>query len=85
MARNKILDKGTEVLRQAGVDPVGGFLIRVMGPGVRRELSRLSSTVRGVIDDVSGALKEIEGEDVVDVEAQVIDAEVISEEKKRAK
>lgn len=77
-------DRGMDVLRRAGQDPLGAFALRILGPGVRREVARVRKQVAGVIDGFTGALKDAEGEDPeADAEAQVIDAEIVDEPPKR--
>ena len=53
--------RGAEVLGQMQNDPIGRFLIRLIGPGARREISRIESKVSGLFGDVTNAFLDAEG------------------------
>jgi hypothetical protein len=77
--------KGYEALSQAGGDPVGRFILRLLGPGVRKELGRLETKVSGMIGDVSAAFLEAEGEKPrrkANANVIVVDAEIVDPPKK---
>jgi hypothetical protein len=88
MARNRIDDIGAEALRRAGVDPVGSFMLRILGPGVRRELSRLEDRVSNIVGGISDTFREFEGDENpsprrTKVKVEVVDAEFVDERSKR--
>lgn len=82
--------KGQEALRRAGNDPIGRFLIRVISPGVRREIARLKRNVSNVVDEFTDSLKSAERDDEDDDPSasrhgrkpEVIDAEIIDEQRR---
>lgn len=83
--------KGQEALRRAGNDPIGRFLIRVISPGVRREIARLKRNVSNVVDEFTDSLKSAERDDEDDEgsssrdtkrKPEVIDAEIIDEQRR---
>lgn len=81
----KIEKKGYETLSQVGGDPVGRFILRLLGPGVRKELDRLETRVSGMIEGVSTAFLEAEGERPrkrADSRVVVVDAEIVDPPKK---
>lgn len=84
--RTRIEDKGLEALRSAGRDPIGGFLIRILGPGVRQEVNRVRKRVGRLVDDFTGAIRNVEGpgEQIEDDDGRpVIDAEIVDDEPRR--
>lgn len=77
MPRTRIEDKGFETLKNAGSDPVASFLIRLIGPGVRREVGAVRRRVGGFVDEVTNALLEVEGRPR---QSEIIDAEIVEED-----
>ena len=80
---NKYEKRGLEALSQAGGDPVGRFLLRLIGPGVRKELGKLEAKVSGVIGDVASAFLEAEGEKPRRKREVIIEAEIVDPPKKK--
>lgn len=81
----KYEDRGLDVLSRASSDPIGRFLLRLIGPGVRKELGKLENAVSGAIGDVSNAFLDVEdgkrpGRRRKEV---VIDAVIVEEPKKK--
>lgn len=87
--KKKYEDRGLEMLSQAGGDPIGRFLIRIMGPGVRREIGRLNDAVSGALGEITDAFLDAESGQQSPKrrssakKATVIDAVIIKEEPKR--
>lgn len=79
MARTKIEDRGFEALKSAGSDPMASFFLRIIGPGVRREVGRVRARVGGFMDEVSDMMLEVEGRPRPVERGEVIDAEIIDE------
>lgn len=79
MARTKIEDRGFEALKSAGSDPMASFFLRIIGPGVRREVDRVRARVGGFVDEVSDMMLEVEGRPRAPKGGEVIDAEIIDE------
>lgn len=75
--------RGLEALSQAGSDPVGKFLLRIIGPGVRKELGRLEAKVSGVLGDVKSAFLEAEGDKSHRRREVVVEAEIVDPPKKK--
>ncbi len=84
--RTSLEDRGVAVLSQAGQDPVGRFLLRLVAPGARREVNRLEARVSGFLGDISRAFLRAEGsgDERVKVE-EVIDAEIVDEPRVKRK
>lgn len=82
MPRTRIEDRGFETFKNAGSDPMASFLIRIIGPGVRREVGAVRQRVGGFIDKVTDALLEIEGRPR---ESEIIDAEIVDDPSDRKK
>jgi len=80
---NKYEKRGLDALSQAGSDPVGRFLLRLIGPGVRKELGKLEAKVSGVIGDVASAFLEAEGEKPRRKREVIIEAEIVDPPKKK--
>ena len=80
---NKYEKRGVDALSQAGSDPVGRFLLRLIGPGVRKELGKLEAKVSGVIGDVASAFLEAEGEKPRRKREVIIEAEIVDPPKKK--
>lgn len=80
---NKYEKRGLEALGQAGSDPVGRFLLRLIGPGVRKELGKLEAKVSGVIGDVASAFLEAEGEKPKRRRDIIVEAEIVDPPKKK--
>lgn len=83
--KKKTEQRGYETLSQVGADPMGRFLLRLLGPGVRKELGRLEDKVSGMIEGVSSAFLEAEGERPrrkSDARVVVVDAEIVDPPKK---
>lgn len=84
----KIEDRGLEALGQISRDPVGGFMMRLLGPGVRRELKRAAARVTGFVQNVNGVIRDAEGDDEERDERKppiVIDAEIVDETPRKGK
>jgi hypothetical protein len=86
MARTKIEDRGFQELRSVGRDPAAAFLLRIIGPGVRQEVSRVQARIAGFLGDVSDVFLEAEGKKPRGSrEPVVIDAEIVDETPLRPK
>jgi hypothetical protein len=84
--RTSLEDRGAELMGQAGQDPVGRFLLRLVAPGARREVNRLEARVSGFLGGISKAFLSVEGDrdERVKVE-EVIDAEIVDEPRVKRK
>lgn len=78
MSRTRIEDKGFETLKGVGRDPMGSFLLRIIGPGVRQEFQKAREHVGRFVDEVTDTLLDIEGRPRPQ-RGQVIDAEIVDE------
>ena len=60
MVMKKYEDKGLDMLSRASGDPIGRFLLRLIAPGVRKEIGKIEDVVTGVLGDVSSAFADVE-------------------------